>query len=264
VNDHLAEAFFKKKGDKLNKLEDRTSVKIQYSCNFNPEYVSLPTENVLGYIEGTDKKDEVIVIGAHYDHIGVTGKGINYGADDNASGTAALIELVKAFAEAKKQGFLPRRTILFIAFTGEEEGLFGSKFYVTHPWFAIDKTIAMLNMDMIGRCNKKNPDPCYYSFVKACGYDKRYMKHQVKKVNRKNGKIKLDFHPGLLQRLGFSFGSDHYNFKKCGVPTTVFTTGFLHHDYHTPKDTPDKIKPKTSAIIAQLVYLFAWELANKD
>ncbi len=264
ANDHLAKAFFNKKGDKLNKLKEKTALKIQYSCYFNPEYLSLSTENVLGYIEGTDKKDEVIVIGAHFDHIGANTKGVNYGADDNASGTSALIEIAKAFAEAKKQGYTPRRTILFIAFTGEEEGLFGSKYYVTHPWFAMDKTVAMLNMDMIGRYNKKNQEPYYYTYLKACGTGKKYMKQQIKKVNKKNDKIKLDFHPGLIQRIGFSFGSDHYNFKKCSVPNMVFTSGFNHHDYHTPKDTPDKIKPEISTKIAQLVYIFAWELANKD
>jgi hypothetical protein len=264
VNDHIAEAFFDKKGSKLDKLKEGSFTRIKYSCDFNPEYISLPTENVLGYIEGTDKKDEVIVIGAHFDHIGVNAMGINNGADDNASGTAAVIELAKAFAEAKKQGYSPRRTILFITFTGEEEGLFGSKYYVNNPWFPMDKTVAMLNMDMIGRYNKKKTEPYYYTYLKACGDGKKYMKHQVKKVNKKNEKIKLDFHPGLIQRIGFSFGSDHYNFKKAGVPNMVFTSGFNHHDYHTPKDTPDKIKPETAAKIAQLVYLFAWELANKD
>jgi Zn-dependent M28 family amino/carboxypeptidase len=118
------------------------------------------TENVLGLLEGTDKKDELLIISAHFDHVGVApyeeGDSIYNGADDDGSGTVAIMELAKVFAEAKKEGHGPRRSILFLAFTAEENGLLGSEFYAKHPTFPLQNTVANLNIDMIGRRDEKH------------------------------------------------------------------------------------------------------------
>lgn len=261
-NSRVAERFFNTKREKIKSLPEMTKAVVQMKINFQSELNYIPTENVLGYVEGSSLKDEVIVVGAHYDHIGVNEHGICRGADDNASGTAALIEIAKTFADAAKQGIRPKRSVLFIAFSGEEIGLYGSLYYVSKPWFPLDKTKFMINMDMVGRCNKKLK-PCYYTYIIAGGNEKRVMKKAARRENRKNEILNIDWHPGLIGRLAFTFGSDHFNFRRKGISNMVFTTGFRHPDYHTTRDVPEKINFETAAQIAKLVFLTTWRLANE-
>lgn len=203
----------------------------------------LEAYNVIGILEGTDAvlKNEAIVIGAHYDHLGKGGMGslaansteIHHGADDNASGTAALIELARQFAKEKKN----KRTIIFIAFGGEEEGLLGSRFYVNNPVFPIEKTVAMLNMDMVGRLNENKltiggigTANEWNEFIKR----RNEIYFDTKNGYGVGGKFNLQ-----LNEEGFG-PSDHSSFYGKQIPVLFFFTG-THLDYHKPTDTADKI-----------------------
>lgn len=221
---------------------------------------TIRTQNVVGFIEGGSDKEQAIVIGAHYDHLGTNEKGIFNGADDNASGTATLIELARHFSAAKLNGELDGRSILFIAFSAEEKGLLGSEVYVQFPFFPIDSTVFMLNMDMIGRpaypTDKKGV--VYYA---AFGHDKNKLKSVVRLSGRKAGNIKAYKHSGILNSLLWRYGSDHDRFLKRGVTSIVFFTG-LHKDYHKTTDTAEKIDYINLSKIAALVYLSAHALAN--
>ncbi|MBC8111311.1 MAG: M28 family peptidase [Verrucomicrobia bacterium] len=225
----------------------------------------LNTENVLGLIEGTDKKDEIIVISAHYDHIGVNADGqINNGADDDGSGTSAVLELAEAFNLAQIDGFAPRRSILFMTVTGEEKGLFGSRYYTENPVFSLKNTVADLNIDMIGRLDKaheNNPD-----YVYLIGSDK--LSSQLHKLseeaNKKYTKLALDYtYNDTNDPNRFYYRSDHYNFAKNGIPVIFYFNG-VHDDYHMPTDDVAKINFQKMEKITRLVFYTAWELANRD
>lgn len=262
TSEYYTKKLFDQKLNKLIKSKKSFTKKVEINADFENDLSNIPTENVLGYIEGSEFKNEVIVIGAHFDHVGIDELGICYGADDNASGTAAVIEIAKTFYELSKQGIKPKRSILFIAFSAEEKGLYGSKFYTYNPWFEHKNTVAMLNMDMIGRFNKKNKSK-NYSYVVGFGDDKRDLKRTSKKINKKTQKLSIDSHPGVIGKLMFRFGSDHFNFNKKEVSTLMFSSGFKQPDYHTPRDTYDKIDFVNTTYITKLVFYTAWELANQ-
>ena len=146
-------AVMDKQGNK-NPLRKIKSSNIKVNApKLSEEFI---TENVLGYLEGTDKKDELVVITAHYDHEGTTDGEVYNGADDDGSGTAAVMELAQAFSMAKEAGHGPRRSLLFMAVTGEEKGLLGSSYYVDNPVVPLENTVANLNIDMIGRVDKNH------------------------------------------------------------------------------------------------------------
>ena len=220
------------------------------------------SENILAFIEGTEKPSEIIVISAHYDHVGTKNGEIYNGADDDGSGTVALLELAEAFQMAKNAGKGPKRSILFLHVTGEEHGLLGSKFYADNPVFPLANTVADLNIDMIGRCD---PENCGKDYVYVIGSD--MLSTELKKINEKanNETVKLELNykyddPNDKNRLYYR--SDHYNFAKNGVPVAFYFDG-IHEDYHKPSDTPDKIDYNALQKRAQLVFATAWELANR-
>jgi len=224
--------------------------------------------DVLGMIEGTDKKDEYVMITAHYDHLGKRGDStVYYGADDDGSGTTGVLELAEAFAKAKAAGKGPRRTIVFMTVSGEEKGLWGSEYYSNHPVFPLEKTSVDLNIDMIGRIGEeylKDKDSTNYVYV--IGDDKLStdLAPITDEINAKNTKLKLDRKyndPNDKNR--FYYRSDHYNFAQKGVPVIFYFNG-VHADYHRPTDTPDKINYKLMAKRGQLVFYTAWEMANRD
>jgi hypothetical protein len=224
----------------------------------------LTTENVLGYLEGTDKKDEVLVISAHYDHLGVKHDTIYNGADDDGSGTVAVLQLAKAFAQAKKDGHGSRRSILFITMTAEEEGLFGSEYYTAHPVLPLANTIADLNIDMVGRTDPKHRGK--RDFVCVVGSDKLSSDlHRLNEAaNREYTHLDLDYTfnvPGEPQHIYYR--SDHYNFARRKIPVIFYTTG-EHEDYHKATDDVEKIEFDKLAERAQLVFYTAWELANRE
>lgn len=226
---------------------------------------TIETENVAGYLEGTDKKDEVVVISAHLDHIGISADGqINNGADDDGSGTVSLLELAEAFSKAKADGNGPRRSILFLNVTGEEKGLFGSAYYSENPLLPLASTVANLNIDMIGRVDKAHENDPKYVYI--IGSDKLSSElHAISEAaNTDHIGYKLDYtfnDPKDPNR--FYYRSDHYNFAKKGIPVVFYFTG-VHEDYHRPGDDVEKIMFDKQAPIVKLVFHTAWTLANRE
>lgn len=251
--------IFKKGKFHSNGLKGEVSFKAERKTEI------IDTENVAGYLEGTDKKDEVLVISAHLDHIGISPNGeINNGADDDGSGTVSLLELAEAFSKAKADGKGPRRSILFLNVTGEEKGLFGSEYYSENPLLPLKNTIADLNIDMIGRVDAAHEkDPKYVYLI---GADKLSSElHAIsEEANKKYINYKLDYtfnDPKDPNR--FYYRSDHYNFAKVGIPVIFYFTG-VHEDYHKPGDDVEKIMFDKQAPIVKLVFYTAWELVNRE
>jgi hypothetical protein len=221
------------------------------------------SENIWAFIEGTEKPQEILVISAHYDHVGIKNGEVFNGADDDGSGTVALLEIAQAFNEAKKQGFGPKRSILFLHVTGEEHGLHGSRFYSENPLFPIENTIADINIDMIGRRDTLHPKTNNYVYV--IGSDRLSSElHTInEEVNAKYTQLELDYkYNDRKDPERIYFRSDHYNFAKKGIPAIFFFNG-IHADYHQSSDTPDKIEYDALAKRAQLAFVLAWELANR-
>lgn len=238
-----------------------TPVRDPHSTVADPTKIATPNAksgyNIIGILDGHDKvlKNEAIVIGAHYDHLGRGGQGslaanstdVHHGADDNASGTAAIIELARQFAKDKKN----KRTIIFIAFSGEEDGLFGSKFYVNNPVFPLDKTVAMINLDMVGRLNDKK---LTIGGIGTASEWKTVIEAYNPKIVLETLRFELGPNKGpdtitrsnpepmfKLQLNEDGFGpSDHSSFYGKQIPVLFFFTG-THLDYHKPSDTADKI-----------------------
>jgi hypothetical protein len=224
------------------------------------------SSNVIGVIPGTDLKDEYLVISAHYDHLGIRNGAIYYGADDDGSGTVSIMQIAQAFAKAKAEGKGPRRSIVFLANSGEEKGLWGSEYYTSHPTFPLEKTTANLNIDMIGRTDSSRKIGDSLNYVYVVGDDKLSsdLRTISETVNKKYLKMELDYKfndPNDRQRIYYR--SDHYNFARNGVPIIFYYDGMLGADYHRPTDTPDKINYPLMAKRAQLVFYTAWEMANR-
>ncbi|OHX65345.1 M28 family peptidase [Flammeovirga pacifica] len=238
-----------------------------FNISINAEYSTrrVPTENVLGFMEGTDLKDEVLVISAHYDHVGIINGEIHNGADDDGSGTTGLLELVNAFSQAKKEGHGPRRSILFMTVTGEEKGLLGSEYYSENPIYSMEQTIADLNIDMIGRGDadhKDNPNFVYTIGSDMLSTDLHNIHLEVSKTFKPDLTIDYTYNDKNDPNR-YYYRSDHYNFAKHNVPVIFYFNG-THEDYHQPTDTVDKIQFKEMANRAQLVFATAWELSNRE
>ncbi len=222
------------------------------------------SENVLAFIKGSEKPDEIVVISAHLDHLGVRGEKIYNGADDDGSGTVAVLEIAEAFQKATKNGHRPKRSILFLHVTGEEKGLLGSKYYSEHPIFPLKNTVVDLNIDMIGRIDarhKGNPN-----FVYLIGADKLSSElHTLSEnINKKYMNIDLDYkYNDENDPNRFYYRSDHYNFAKHQIPIIFYFNG-THADYHKDSDTPDKINYNLLENRARLVFHTAWEIANRE
>ena len=220
--------------------------------------------NIWAYIEGTDKKEEVLVISAHYDHVGVKNGKIYNGADDDGSGTVALLEIAQAFEQAKKEGHGPRRSILFLHVTGEEHGLHGSRYYSEHPLFPLKNTIADINIDMIGRRDTLHSNTNNYVYVIGSDRLSTDLDKITQAANKKYVNLDLDYkYNDLNDPEKFYYRSDHYNFAKNGIPA-VFLFNGVHADYHRPGDKPDKIEYDALEKRARLAFVMAWELANRD
>lgn len=229
---------------------------------------TVSTENVLGFVPGDKKQDEVLVITAHYDHIGKrrSGEGdlINNGADDDGSGTVAVMEMARVFAKAKAEGHGPARSILFMAVTAEEQGLLGSLYYTRNPIFPLSKTIANLNIDMIGRRDEKHKASPPYLYV--IGSDKiSTALHQLsERTNNTYSKLVFDYvyndeaHPDRLY-----YRSDHWNFAQKNIPIIFYFDG-IHEDYHRVTDQVDKIDFELLHKRTQCIFYTAWEIANRS
>lgn len=240
--------------------------KIKTKLVLRKRRIKVEASNVIGYVEGSDKKDEYVFLTAHYDHLGKKGDVIYYGADDDGSGTVSVIEMAQAFAKAKQDGHGPRRTVVFMTVSGEEKGLWGSEYYSDHPVFPLDKTTVDLNTDMIGRIdpNRNYGDSTNYVYV--IGNDKLSsdLDPISKAINKKYSKLELDYKyndPDDPERIYYR--SDHYNFARKGVPIIFYFDG-IHKDYHKPTDTVDKINFDLMEKRARFIFLTAWEMANRD
>ncbi|MEQ9402340.1 MAG: M28 family peptidase [Cyclobacteriaceae bacterium] len=234
---------------------------------FNADYLDKPvgTENVLGFLKGTEKPDEVIVITSHYDHIGITNGEINNGANDDGSGTVTVLELAEAFTAAAAKNAGPKRSILFMTVTGEEKGLLGSRYYTdTDPIFPLENTVTNLNIDMVGRVDEKhadNPD-----FIYVIGSDKLSQElHDLSEAaNKTYTNLELDYtYNDENDPNRFYYRSDHYNFAKNNVPIIFYFNG-THPDYHKPTDTVEKINFDAMQKVARLVFHTGWEIANRE
>lgn len=222
------------------------------------------SENIWAFIKGSEKPEEIIVISAHYDHIGVKNNQIYNGADDNGSGTVALLEIAEAFKLAEKEGFAPKRSVLFLHVTGEEHGLHGSRYYSKNPLYPLKNTVANINIDMIGRRDTLHLTTNNYVYV--IGSDRLSTElHTInEKVNNDYLQLELDYkYNDRNDPERIYYRSDHYNFAKHGIPAIFFFNG-IHKDYHLPTDTPDKIEYDALAKRAKLAFALAWELANRE
>lgn len=226
----------------------------------------IASENVAAIIRGSEKPDEYLVISSHLDHIGISGDGqINNGADDDGSGTVALLEISEAFKLASDAGNGPKRSIVFLHVTGEEKGLLGSQYYTDiDPIFPLEKTVANLNIDMIGRIDPNREGDRNYIYL--IGSDKLSTElHELSEaVNEKYTNLELDYtYNDENDPNRFYYRSDHYNFAKNNIPIIFYFNG-THDDYHRPSDTPDKINYDLLQNRTRLIFYTAWEVANSE
>lgn len=225
---------------------------------------NLTAENVLGFIEGTDLKDEIVLITAHYDHIGVDGEEVYNGADDDGSGTVAIMEIAEAFQKAAEAGFRPRRSILIMPVSGEEKGLLGSYYYSEHPVFPLKNTVVDLNIDMIGRLDSAHLNHADYVYVIGSDILSKDLHNISETANTLYSHLDLDYrYNNLTDPNRFYYRSDHYNFARKDIPVIFYFNG-VHADYHKPTDEVDKINFDKMEKIARLVFFTAWEIANRD
>lgn len=247
----------------INGFEKKTKINFavdKYRTTIN-------ASNVVGVIEGTDKKDEYVFVTGHYDHLGKQNGKIYYGADDDGSGTCSVITMAEAFAKAKAAGNGPRRTMIFMTVSGEEKGLWGSEYYSDHPVFSLDKTSVDLNIDMVGRIDTERKSADTLNYVYVIGHDKLSSDLPVinEGANNKYTQLTLDYKfddPKDPNRIYFR--SDHYNFARKGVPILFFYDGMLKSDYHQPTDTIDKIYWDVYEKRVKMIFHTAWEMANRD
>jgi hypothetical protein len=272
----MAEEVLQPSGISLNDLRN----KALQSTNFSPVvlsgetmtiqsrviYETRQTENVVALLSGSDPqlKHQAVVFSGHYDHLGKDENGvIYYGADDDGTGTATVLELAQAFAQNPVR---PKRSCIFLVFTGEEKGLFGSTYYTDHPFLPFDSTIADLHTDMIGRVDPKHEKINQTDYTYVIGSDKISLELDslLRAANGETGSMAFDYQynddndPEQFYRR-----SDHYNFAKHNVPVVFFFTG-EHADYHKPTDTVDKILFDRMANIVRLIYDLGWKLGNFD
>ena len=243
------------------------AVKTSVQASVLSKVSNVKADNVMGLVEGTDLKDEIVVVSGHYDHIGLTTEGtdkVNNGADDDGSGTTGVLEMAQAFAKAKAEGHGPRRSILFLAVCGEEKGLLGSEWYSESPIFPLAKTVTNLNIDMIGRVDPKHKDNPDYVYL--IGSDKLSSDlHKISEyTNATYSRLTIDYtynDPNDPERIYYR--SDHYNFAKHGIPIIFYFNG-VHEDYHKPGDEVSKINFEMLAKRTRLVFFTAWDIANRD
>ncbi|MDQ2937334.1 MAG: M28 family peptidase [Acidobacteriota bacterium] len=233
-----------------------------------------PTQNVVAVFEGSDPllKNEYVALGAHYDHVGVgapvNGDSIYNGADDDGSGTTALLAMAEALS---KTSIRPKRSVLFVWHAGEEKGLWGSHYFTSYPTIPLDKIVTQLNIDMIGRSKKegdtnpKNRELSGPNEIYVIG--SRMMSTELgdltERVNKQYLNVRFDYRyddPNDPNR--FFFRSDHYNYARKGIPIVFFFDG-VHEDYHQLGDSVDKIDFQKMQNVTRTVYMILWEIANR-
>lgn len=220
------------------------------------------SQNIIAYIKGTEFPNEYIFICAHSDHEGIIDGEIYNGADDNGSGTAAILEMAQAFSIATKEGYRPKRSIVFLHVTAEEVGLHGSRYYSENPIFPLEDTIASLNIDMIGRVDKKHKNNEDYIYLIGSDRLSTELHFIAQKANSTFTNLELDYQFNDENDSNrYYYRSDHYNFAVKGIPVIFFFNG-EHEDYTKPTDTADKINYPLLEKRTKLIFATAWYLAN--
>lgn len=275
ISTTMAQKIIGKRFKKVVKAREKISrkgkaknirLKTPVNLTLKKDVNKLSGENVVGYIEGSDPKlkDEVVVITAHYDHLGKRGTSIYNGADDNGSGTSTVLEIAEALVTLKNMKAGPRRSVVCMLVSGEEKGLLGSEYYVNNPLFPLEKTVANVNIDMVGRVDKKYADNPNYIYV--IGSDRLSTAlHEINEsVNERHTQLVLDYtYNDDNDPNRYYYRSDHYNFAKNGIPAIFYFNG-THDDYHQPTDTVDKIQFDKMSVIGRLAFHVALEIANRD
>ena len=275
ISPAFAKTFFTINFDSLlsiarakNIFENKNAdIKLAVNFKFKKTTNIINASNIIGIIEGTDKKDEYVFLTGHYDHLGKHDGKIYYGADDDGSGTVGVMAMANAFAQAAKDGIRPRRTIVFMTVSGEENGLWGSEYYSDHPIYPLEKTTVDLNTDMVGRIDTERKKGDTLNYVYVVGHDKISSEMPLinEAVNKKYTNLVLDYKfddPNDKQQIYFR--SDHYNFARKGVPVLFFYDGMLLSDYHKPTDTVDKIYFDLYEKRVRMIFHTAWEIANRE
>lgn len=224
----------------------------------------LKGKNVIATLQGVKYPDEYIIVSAHYDHLGKRGDNIFNGADDNGSGTTAVLNIADAFVNACTQGFCPDRSIVFLWVCGEEKGLLGSRYYADNPVYPLENTMVNVNIDMVGRIDEKYKNGEKYIYV--IGSDRLSATlHQInEKVNDRFGGLVLDYtYNDENDPNKYYYRSDHYNFAQKGIPAIFFFNG-VHNDYHQPSDTVEKISFEALNYRSRYIFHLIWELANRE
>ena len=223
------------------------------------------TENVAAIIKGDVYPDEYIILTAHLDHVGIEDGEIYNGADDDGSGSMALLEIAQAFKLAELDGYRPKRSIVILHVSAEEKGLLGSRYYVENPLYPIDETITNLNVDMIGRTDPtRESDNDNYIYLIGTDRLSKMLHETSEKVNRNTVNLELDYRFNAWDDPNrFYERSDHWHFAKNNIPVIFYFSG-THEDYHMPSDTPDKIRYDLLTQRSRLIFHTAWEIANMD
>jgi hypothetical protein len=222
------------------------------------ESQTVEAPNTVGVLRGSDPqlKDEYIVFSAHMDHVGVRGASdgdsIYNGADDNASGTVTVVELAQAFASLEQR---PRRSLIFLTVSGEEKGLLGSRWYVEHPTFPLEQTVANINMDMVGRN--------WQDTIAVIGKEESNLGQRVEEIAARHAELNMAVIDDIWPDQNFYRRSDHFNFARNGVPILFFFNG-THEDYHRASDEPAKIEYEKMSRIGQLIFYLGLDIANAD
>ncbi len=249
------EALKKLKSSPKNKFPI-ISTNVSMKTSFK-SHGTIPTKNVLGFIEGTDKKDEYIILSAHYDGRGIVNGKICNGANDNATGVSALLEISEAFSLAAKEDIRPRRSIIFFLPAAEELLGLGSTYYVENPVVPLSKTIVDVNMDPLGREDAERPNLNNHVYIYTS-------KNGKKNLNDVRAQAEKDFSASLNieEKKNYS-GSDFVFFERKGIPAIAFTTGSCE-DNHGPGDDADKIHYQKLEDITRLIFSTVWEIANRE
>ena len=244
------------------------------TVNSYRENRSIECSNVLAFIEGSTYPDEVLIITAHLDHIGIENDGqVNNGADDDGSGSVAILEIAEAFQKAVKDNNRPKRSVLFLHVTAEEKGLLGSKYYTDNPVYPLENTVANLNIDMIGRIDNLHLNNPNYLYLIGSDILSQDLHDVSAAMNEKYINLNLDYRyndpttevleRGRLIQNRYYYRSDHYNFAKNKVPVIFYFNG-THADYHAPTDTVEKIEYELLEKRTRLIFHTAWEIVNRE
>lgn len=272
INENTQVLLFSDKNKDYLLQKNRKFMNFSFEKNYN----EFSANNIAALIKGSEFPDEYIVITAHLDHVGIQNGIVYNGADDDGSGSVGILEIAEAFSLGMKDGFRPKRSILFLHVTAEENGLLGSEYYTDYdPIVPLSKTMVCLNMDMIGRTEskRKETEPEDYIYIIGSEMLSDDLHNINKKANDEHVKINLDYRYNDPTSLVFESGryienqyyyrSDHYNFAKYDIPSIFFFSG-VHEDYHMPTDTADKILYDIYEKRIKLIFHTAWDLANAD